>query len=233
MKNAREISIIEVFNSKYQNIYLSGKNCEDIQFVMWKEVSLGRKRVDRSYQILSGTKFCPSSYSMTFTLICKTNTTAAGNTSWPNIKKTGKKKKAGLYYLYTFIFVEEKKFQKCFLLQIFLPVPPTGIVSLCTCPGCKGSWERMSQGCSGSRETGSGTEDQPCSSVEGANAVGHDICLRGLTYFKPSIITMFCWFIIYEAFSSKPPQSLKISMSNVNIIPNSIFMHEQSWYCNR
>ena len=34
MKSAGEISIIKVFNSKYQNIYLSGKNCEDIQFVM-------------------------------------------------------------------------------------------------------------------------------------------------------------------------------------------------------
>ena len=108
MKNAREISIIEVFNSKYQNIYLSGKNCEDIQFVMWKEVSLGRKRVDRSYQILSGTKFCPSSYSMTFTLICKTNTTAAGNTSWPNIKKTGKKKKQGCT-IFTHLFLLRKR----------------------------------------------------------------------------------------------------------------------------
>lgn len=48
MKNAVEICIIKVFKCKYQNIYLSVKNCEDIQFVMLKEVSLGRKMVDRN-----------------------------------------------------------------------------------------------------------------------------------------------------------------------------------------
>ena len=119
MKSAGEISIIKVFNSKYQNIYLSGKNCEDIQFVMWKEVSLGRKRVDRSYQILSGTKFCPSSYSMTFTLICKTNTTAAGNTSWPNIKKTGKKKSGAVLSLHIY-FCWEKEVPEMLSLADFL-----------------------------------------------------------------------------------------------------------------
>lgn len=160
------------------------------------------RRDDTSYYISSKTQFHSLFFFIILSLICKMSTNH--RLRYPIFTHHLKTETKGGHISFAqFSFVEkEKLFRHPFLLQIFLPVPFGQDSIICTWAGCIGSWERMGQGFSaleGDRLWHLGWIVQLAREGRRVDTKiwSNNLCLKGLAFWKASLITVGFLLIYY------------------------------------